>query len=196
MLCKKCGNEIEEDKLIKFKNSYLCPKCGCDTGYINEMERKKLAKREVSRASKIPPEYIKKSKLLLLSIFLGWTGAQNFYAKNKRKGWISIITLIIWFGVGGLAKISKFFSSIQILVGGLAGFINLFIWISDIINVITNQFEYKIQKDAFISCMNVETRVKLGESKKKESLDEKTLNELKSVGEDEMSETEGIDSEK
>ena len=124
---------------------------------------KSKIKKEVNKAAKIKPSFIKKSKLLLLSIFLGWTGAHNFYAKNKRKGWVSVVTLFIWIFVISLSTKVKFFESIATSVGGGAGFICVFIWISDIINVITNQFKYRVQFDKFISSMNVETRAKLGE---------------------------------
>lgn len=66
MFCPKCGNEIEEDKLIKFKNSYLCPKCGCDTGYKKQVdldEEGKTIKEENERFSKIG--------MIFLGVFLG-----------------------------------------------------------------------------------------------------------------------------
>lgn len=66
MFCPKCGNEIEEDKLIKFKNSYLCPKCGCDTGYkkpVDPEEEEKLAKEE--------NEKFLKTVMIFLGVFLG-----------------------------------------------------------------------------------------------------------------------------
>lgn len=119
--------------------------------------------REVSKAAKIKPNFISKTKLLLLAIFLGWTGAHNFYAKNKKKGWVSLISLIIWVGVFYLGTISKFFAAIRLSVSGCAGFICLMIWFSDVINIIFNNFKYRIQKEAFIFDMNIETRAKLGE---------------------------------
>lgn len=66
MFCPKCGNEIEEDKLIKFKNLYLCPKCGCDTGYkkpVDPEEEEKLAKEE--------NEKFLKTVMIFLGVFLG-----------------------------------------------------------------------------------------------------------------------------
>lgn len=66
MFCPKCGNEIEEDKLIKFKNLYLCPKCGCDTGYqkpVDPEEEEKLANEENEKSSK--------SALIFLGVALG-----------------------------------------------------------------------------------------------------------------------------
>ena len=124
--------------------------------------RRKI-KKEVSKASKIKPDFIKKSKLLLLAIFLGWTGAHNFYAKNKTKGWVTLISLLLSVGVMQLAKYSSFFASIQISVGGFFGFVTLVIWFGDAINIMFNNFKYRIQKDAFIFNMNIKTRAKLGE---------------------------------
>ena len=66
MFCPNCGNEIEEDKLIKFKNLYLCPKCGCDTGYkkpVDPEEEEKLAKEE--------NEKFLKTVMIFLGVFLG-----------------------------------------------------------------------------------------------------------------------------
>ncbi len=119
-------------------------------------------KKEVNKAAKIRPSFVKKSKLLLLAIFLGWVGAHNFYAKNKRKGWVSVIALIVTTLVTMLTPYSSFFASIQVSIGGFAGFVVLFIWLSDIINIIFNQFKYKFQRDRFIAGLNVETRAKLG----------------------------------
>lgn len=124
--------------------------------------RRKI-KKEVVKASKIKPDFIKKSKLLLLAIFLGWSGAHNFYAKNKKKGWVSIISFIIWIGVVWLAQRITFFAKIQISIGGCAGFINLCIWWGDMINIMFNNFRYRIQAEEFIFGMNVKTRAKLGE---------------------------------
>lgn len=119
-------------------------------------------KKEVNKASKIKPNYVKKSTLLLLAIFLGWMGAHNFYARNKRKGWLSVILLIIWIGVVSLSMTSPFFASISTSIGGGAGFLCLLIWVSDIISIISNTFKYKFQRDRFIEGLNVETRAKLG----------------------------------
>lgn len=124
--------------------------------------RRKI-KKEVSKAARIKPSFISKSKLLILAIFFGYTGAHNFYAKNKRKGFVSLITLLIWVSIPLLAKYVAFFKAIEISVAGLAGLIDLVIWITDVVNIIFNKFKYRLQIDKFISEMNVETRAKLGE---------------------------------
>ena len=167
---EKTGKIIEERyeqsySVKKSRGDYIPPKIKWWEIYKladRHFARSKI-KKEVNKAAKIKPSFVKKSKLLLLSIFLGWTGAQNFYAKNKRKGWVSIFTLAIWIIIVYLSTKFKFFASISTSIGGGSGFICVFIWISDIINVITNQFRYRVQIDKFISSMNVETRAKLGE---------------------------------
>lgn len=123
--------------------------------------RRKI-KKEVVKASKIKPSFISKAKLLCLAIFLGWTGAHNFYAKNKRKGWVSVVSLVLWVGIYSLSNTSRFFASIW-SIAGLSGFICLLIWFSDTINIIFNNFKYRLQSDEFIFNMNIETRAKLGE---------------------------------
>lgn len=124
--------------------------------------RRKI-KKEVNKASKIKPENISKSKLLLLAIFLGFTGAHSYYAKNYKKGTVSIITLFLWVGVVYFASFVPFFASIQVSIGGGAGFVNLIMWASDIINIAFGSYRYRTQKEAFIFSMNIKTRAKLGE---------------------------------
>lgn len=124
--------------------------------------RRKI-KKEVSKAAKVKPDFIKKSKLLLLAIFFGWFGAHNFYAKNKKKGWTSIISIAICLTIFILAPTVPFFAGIKLSIGGLTGFIVFYIWWGDIINIIFNSFKYRIQKEEFIEHMNIETRAKLGE---------------------------------
>ena len=86
--------------------------------------RRKI-KKEVSKAARIKPSFINKTKLLLLAIFFGWTGAHNFYAKNKRKGCVSLVSLVIWIGVATLATKFAFFQKIEISVAGFAGFVQI-----------------------------------------------------------------------
>jgi len=151
---KKARGEYEPEKIHWWEIYKLA----------NRAFARRKIKKEVNKAAKIKPDFVKKPKLLLLSIFLGWFGAHNFYAKNKRKGWFMLICTILWFGVISLAMNGiPFFASIELSVGGFAGFLVLTMWLSDVINIIFNNFKYRVQKVAFISKLNVETRAKLGE---------------------------------
>ena len=122
--------------------------------------RRKI-KKEVNKAAKIKPDYISKSKLLILALFLGWFGAHNFYAKNKRKAWWSLVCTFIWFGVVTFLPIYPIFKKIE-SIGAIAGLIVITMSLSDVINIIFNNFKYKRQKLQFISKLSVETRAKLG----------------------------------
>ena len=124
---------------------------------------KRKIKKEVNKAAKIKPSFIKKTKLLLLSIFFGWCGAQNFYAKNYKKGWFQLLMLFVSIPVIFLGAYVPFFRKIEVSVGGFGAFINLFFWISDTINICFNSFRYRIQREGFIFALNIETRAKLGE---------------------------------
>ena len=123
--------------------------------------RRKI-KKDVKKAAKVKPDFISKFKLLLLAILFGWCGAHNFYARNKKKGFTSLSFLAVSMA-GMFLRDTAFVKTIEVWLIGFTGFVVLSIWIIDIINIIFNKFEYRIQKEKFISCMNIETRAKLGE---------------------------------
>lgn len=123
--------------------------------------RRKI-KKDVKKAAKIKPDFVNKAKLLVLAILFGWCGAHNFYAKNKKKGF----TTLTFFLISILSLIFQtvpFIHAIELWAIGFTGFVVISIWIVDVVNIIFNKFEYRIQKDKFISSMNIETRAKLGE---------------------------------
>lgn len=123
--------------------------------------RRKI-KKEISKAGKVKPDFISKAKLLLLAIFFGWFGAHNFYAKNKKKGFVSLTFLTI--SILGMALNEvPFFKMFELWIIGFSGFVVLFIWVTDVVNIIFNKFQYRIQRDKFIAGLNIETRAKLGE---------------------------------
>ena len=123
--------------------------------------RRKI-KKEISKAAKVKPDFVSKGKLLTLAIFFGWLGVHNFYAKNKKKGFVTLTFLFI--SILGLALNNvPFFKTIELWMIGFSGFVVLVTWISDIVNILFNKFEYRIQRDKFIAGMNIETRAKLGE---------------------------------
>ncbi len=124
--------------------------------------RRKI-KKQINSAAKIKPSFISKPVLLALSVLFGWCGAHNFYAKNYKKGVFSLFSFVISFGVILLSSFSDFFASIQVSVGGFFGFLFFFVWITDTINIIFNNFKYRLNKEAFIEKLNFNTRAKLGE---------------------------------
>lgn len=123
---------------------------------------KRKIKKDVKKAAKIKPDFVSKAKLLILAVLFGWCGAHNFYAKNKKKGFTTLTFFLI--SVFSLIfQTVPFIHAIELWAIGFTGFVVISIWIVDVVNIIFNKFEYRIQKDKFISSMNIETRAKLGE---------------------------------
>ncbi len=123
--------------------------------------RRKI-KKDVAKAAKMKPDFISKAKLLILSILFGWCGVHNFYARNKKKGFVTLTFLTISI-LSMIFNDLAFVKAIEIWLIGFTGFVVISIWVIDVVNIIFNKFEYRIQKEKFISSMNIETRAKLGE---------------------------------
>ena len=123
--------------------------------------RRKI-KKQVAKASRIKPDNVNKWKLFFLCLFFGWYGVHNFYVKNRRRGWTSLI----FFSISCLSMVFSgvpFIKSIELWLIGFTGFVVIFMWMSDLVNILFGQFSYRIQRDKFISSLNVTTRAKLGE---------------------------------
>ena len=123
--------------------------------------RRKI-KKDISKASKVKPDFVSKPKLLILALLFGWCGAHNFYAKNKKKGFTSLAFLLVSVFSVMLNNV-PFFKTFELWLIGFTGFVVFMIWIVDVVDIIFNNFKFAIQRDKFISCMNIETRAKLGE---------------------------------
>lgn len=122
------------------------------------LARRKINK-EVNKAARIEPTYIKHGVLLCLAILFGWMGAHNFYAKNRGKGWFVLSSLIIALIV---VSVPAFKGVIDVSIGGGLGFVILIMWLSDIISIIMRRYKFRESKLKFIAKLNLETRKKLG----------------------------------
>lgn len=122
------------------------------------LARRKINK-EVNKAARIEPTYIKHGVLLCLAILFGWMGAHNFYAKNRGKGWFVLSSLIIALIV---VSVPAFKGVIDVSIGGGLGFVILIMWLSDIISIVMRRYKFRESKLKFIAKLNLETRKKLG----------------------------------
>lgn len=122
------------------------------------LARRKINK-EVNKAARIEPTYIKHGVLLCLAILFGWMGAHNFYAKNRGKGWFVLSSLIIALIV---VSVPAFKGVIDVSIGGGLGFVILIMWLSDIISIVLRRYKFRESKLKFIAKLNLETRKKLG----------------------------------
>ncbi len=122
---------------------------------------KRKIKKQVKNASYYKPEQFSKTKLILLSLFLGWTGAHNFYARNYRKGAFMLFCTI--FGSFVALAPYKWINYIRVSIGGGLLFIMLIMWVLDVINIISGTFSFRLSKWKFIDCLNTDCRATLGE---------------------------------
>lgn len=122
------------------------------------LARRKINK-EVNKAARIEPTYIKHGVLLCLAILFGWMGAHNFYAKNRGKGWFVLSSLIIALIV---VSVPAFNGVIDVSIGGGLGFVILIMWLSDVVSIVMRRYKFRESKLKFIAKLNLETRKKLG----------------------------------
>lgn len=146
---KKARGDYEPEKL-KWWEIYK---------WADRMLARRKIKKEVNKAATVRPEFISKTKMLLLCLFFGWMGAHNFYARNKAKGW-TIVGMLIAMVI--IVKVPALNAFMGVFVGGGCGFVVLCMWLIDIFAIITNRYRYRITKMQFIKKLNVETRAKLG----------------------------------
>lgn len=82
MYCPNCGAEIED--WVKF-----CPGCGTKLDQLNKTENAVIEKSEQSVSPK------SRMTVLMLAIFLGEIGINNFYLGNLGEGFCKVILYFI-----------------------------------------------------------------------------------------------------
>lgn len=152
---KPAREKIEWWEIYKWADLYLA--------------RKKINK-EVKKASYKIPYGISKTKMILLSIFFGWFGGHDFYAKNNKRGWTAFSFFVVAMIV---INVPVLYDIMGVFVGGGLGFLMLVMWFGDIFRIATNHYKYRISKEEFISNLNLTTRGKL--RKKYWTLDKQTF---------------------
>ena len=119
--------------------------------------RRKI-KKQVNRASHYKPTQFSKTWMIILAILFGWCGMHNFYARNYKKGWFVLSTFIL----GCVVVFHPAFAAVKVSIGGGLLFIDAVMWGLDIINLVLNQYSYRLSKWKFIDSLNTDTRAKLG----------------------------------
>ena len=127
--------------------------------WADRMLARRKVKKQVNKASTVKPEYISKTKLLILCALFGWMGGHNLYAGNKAKGWTILgmfVVMLLVIYINPLAEIMGTF------IGGGFGFAIMCMWFYDFFAICFNKYKYHVTKMQFIRKLNVETRAKLG----------------------------------
>ena len=153
MICPKCGNKIPKD-------STVCLYCNTKVESImtasNAEAKRALKYKQKDRAllSSFMPYDVNKTKLLLLSIFLGWTGAHCFYVGRMTKGFTLLVCMILSILFVCIPETWVLHAYVSGVVAGAFGFVCVFNWWYDLLMICFNKFKipvvlkgYELPKD-------------------------------------------------
>lgn len=144
--CPRCDTKLEEEIVI-------CPKCKLNfqkfdmaTNYEAKLAYSESDNDRVLLRRGCPSD-VKKWKLLLLTIFLGYTGAHNYYVGRNKRGIFFTVFFIIGiinaiFTIKNITLNSDLGQIFYFLV--LFWGIVIFMWIIDIIHIIFNRFKIPV----------------------------------------------------
>ena len=132
----------------------VCPSCGLNYTKFNSATNKagKVALKEGRKEDVIfrkgCPTDVNKTKLLLLAIFLGFTGAHNYYVGRLGKGLFYSIFFLVGISNAVLTVVFKAVFTgwvyevvtILVLIWGLV----ILMWMFDIINIIFNKYKIPV----------------------------------------------------
>lgn len=146
MICPNCYARIK-------RGETKCRKCGFDTKQVktgsNNLYKQagKLGRLDEVMLTSAVPNDISKKKMLLLSIFAGYTGAHQFYVgKNKLGAYYLVCFILFFFELIVLSPLGLENKAIVLLSSMIrfASGIALFMWVTDIAKISTNTFKYPI----------------------------------------------------
>lgn len=93
MECPVCGAKMVDGKICKY--------CGVTSVQVNTASNQK-AKEAIKQGnkqdvcySKTMPSDVNKTKLVLLTVLLGYAGAGNFYVGKWVKAWVNLISFVL-----------------------------------------------------------------------------------------------------
>ncbi len=144
MKCPVCGAKMIDDKICRY-----CNVTSDEVLNASNIEAKRAFKEkrkdDVCYTTDIPSD-VNKKKLVLFTVFLGLYGVHNFYIGRLYKGLYNAIS------VGGLilSGFLEYFLGLNAFTFYFGRFflwltvVNLFMWFSDIVNLIFNKFKVPV----------------------------------------------------
>lgn len=145
--CPRCDTKMPIGAMV-------CPGCELNFNKFNSATNRagKIALREGRKDDVIYrkgcPKDVHKTRLLLLTIFLGFTGAHNYFVGRYRRGLFYTIFFLVGLTNSVLSVV------LQVTATGLFGEILtilllvwgavLVMWLFDVINVIFNKFKIPV----------------------------------------------------
>lgn len=143
MICPKCGNKIPKD-------GSSCLYCKLRTDAIvnasNAEAKRALRSGEKDKVvlSSYRPNDVKKWKLVLLTVLLGWAGAHCYYVGRMGRGFTMLLCIVVAFAFVAIPETWVLHAYLSGIVAGLFGFACFFTWWTDIVNVCCNRFKIPV----------------------------------------------------
>lgn len=149
MRCPVCGSKMVDGR--------VCQYCNITSQQVlsasNEAAKKAFKngdRQEVCYTTKLPND-VNKKKLVLLTVFLGWFGAGNFYVGKKIKGYFCAFSISLTFISGLFYELTKrdVLGGAEFYYGIFSFFtfflmINILMWFTDILNLMFNNYKVPV----------------------------------------------------
>lgn len=144
MRCPQCGCNMEKTN--------CCPYCDISKEQVYFASNKK-AKEYFKKGlkdkvcySSIKPRDVDKVKMFLLTLFLGFFGAGNFYVGKRGKGIFACISFITAFIA---TVLTTSFADVSIIndiasIPVACAAITVIIWVSDLLSLLLNIYKYPV----------------------------------------------------
>ena len=143
MVCPNCGNKIP-------KEATHCAYCKLSvekiTSASNYEAKRAIRNKERDRVvlTAYVPYDVNRTKLLLLCIFLGWSGAHCYYVGRMGRGFTMLACLIIGIFCVAIPQTWVLHAYLSGVVAGAFGFACVFTWWFDILNICLRRFKIPV----------------------------------------------------
>ncbi len=145
MRCPICGSKMPQGKMCMY-----CKITGEQvTGASNIKAKKAIKQGDRSKVhySSVMPQDVNRTKLMLLTILLGFFGAGNFYVGKYLKGTYCAVSWIVYLPVGITAivlqqRIVALTLCAQIM--SLLVAVSLILWVADIISLLMHSYKVPV----------------------------------------------------
>ena len=159
----------------KYKNNYQPKQAGTENDYKLEklqwweiyrkadrwLIRRKLNK-VVKKQACVKPARVSQMLMVILSLFTGFLGLHDFYAKNFKRGAITLGCFAWSMTLVALMDVWPWLINVQYSLIALPGLVCIMMWMWDFFEVITKRYPYQESRLDFIYSLDVETRARLG----------------------------------
>ena len=143
--CPRCNTKVPSTTVI-------CPVCQLNFQKFEtstNADAKKMLKAgekdQVLMRKGFPPD-VKKWKLLLFAIFLGFVGVHNYYVGRTKKGLFCTLSLVVYllgYALKKLVVTSVFVLDFYMISMFVWGFV-LFMWIIDVAKICVNHYKIPV----------------------------------------------------